>query len=220
MPHVFRVFACFLVAACVLLPASALDVPLSDEAVREAYFLGQRHDGSYLFLMGNYIKRLPAPKSGPHISSVTLLTPFIQLVANSDRLIGNYSAQQAALDHRGKEETVRIVVNILLTESYGRLIVAPQDSSSRSTSPLTPRPHDFWKDFQVQAFGGKHTLAPASFQGHADSNCGRRGPCIMYGATIILEFPAESFPSDSISVQVIPPEGDLVSVDFDLTRLR
>jgi hypothetical protein len=220
MHHIFRVFACFLVALSVSLPSAALDVPLSDEAVREAYFLGQRHDGSYPSLLGNYIKRLPGPKSGPHISSVTLLTPFIQLVANSDRLIGNYSAQQAALDHRGKEETVQVVVKILLTESYARLIVPPQDSSSRSTPPLTPRPHDFWKDFQVEVFGGKHTLAPASFQGHADSSCGRRGPCIMYGATVTLEFPADSFPSDSISVQVIPPEGGPVSVDFDLTRLR
>jgi hypothetical protein len=217
MRHAFRVFACLLTAACVFLPASALDVPLSDEAVREAYFLGQRHDASFL---NNYIKFLPAPKTGPYISSVTLITPFIKLAQLSDRHLGSYSAQQAALDHRGKEETVQIVVNILLTESYGRLIVAPQDSPSRSTSPLTPRPHDFWKDFQVQAFGGKHTLAPASFQGHADSNCGRRGPCIMYGATITLEFPAESFPSDSISVQVIPPEGDPISVDFDLIRLR
>jgi hypothetical protein len=112
MRHLFRVFASFLVALCVTLPASPLDTPLSDEAVREAYFLGQRHDGSYPSLMGNYIKRPPAPKSGPHISSITLLTPFIQLVANSDRFIGNFSAQQAALDHRGQAEFVRIIVEI------------------------------------------------------------------------------------------------------------
>ena len=50
MRHLFRVFASFLVALCVTLPASAsaLDTPLSDEAVREAYFLGQGHDASFL----------------------------------------------------------------------------------------------------------------------------------------------------------------------------
>src|SRR5947207_1287097 len=53
MRRLFRVFASFLVALCVTLPAFALDAPLSDEAVREAYFLGQRHDASFL---GNYIK--------------------------------------------------------------------------------------------------------------------------------------------------------------------
>jgi hypothetical protein len=35
-----------------------------------------------------------------------------------------------------------------------------------------------------------------------------------------LEFPAVAFTSDFVTVQVIPPEGDPVSVDFDLTRLR
>jgi len=68
MRHLFRVFASFLVALCVTVPASALDTPLSDEAVREAYFLGQRHDASFLT---SYIKFLPMPKTGPHISSVT-----------------------------------------------------------------------------------------------------------------------------------------------------
>src|SRR5216684_2941185 len=115
MRYLFRLFTSFLVALCVTLPVSAINTPLSDEAVREAYFLGQRHDGSYPSLMGNYIKRPPAPKSGPHIFSITFLTPFIQLVANSDRFIGNYSAQQAALDHRGQAEFVRIIVEIKLT---------------------------------------------------------------------------------------------------------
>jgi len=49
---------------------------------------------------------------------------------------------------------------------------------------------------------------------------GRHGSCIMTGATLELDFPAEAFTSDSATVQVIPPEGDPVSVDFNLTRLR
>src|SRR5260370_39141465 len=109
MPHLFPFSPGSLFPVCVTLPASAINTPLSDEAVREAYFLGQRHDGSYPSLMGNYIKRPPAPKSGPHIFSITFLTPFIQLVANSDRFIGNSSAQQARLDHRGQAEFVRII---------------------------------------------------------------------------------------------------------------
>jgi archaellin len=35
-----------------------------------------------------------------------------------------------------------------------------------------------------------------------------------------LEFPAGAFTSDFVTVQVIPPEGAPISVDFDLTRLR
>src|ERR1700716_1674227 len=101
MRHLFRVFTSFLVALCVTLPASPIDTPLSDEAVREAYFLGQRHDASFLT---NYIRFLPAPKTGPHTSSVTFLTPFVKLAQLSDRHLGSYSAQQARLDHLGQEE--------------------------------------------------------------------------------------------------------------------
>ena len=48
MRHLSRFFSCLLMVFCVSLPASPLDTPLSDEAVRDAYFLGQRHDASFL----------------------------------------------------------------------------------------------------------------------------------------------------------------------------
>jgi hypothetical protein len=207
--------AAFLVTA----PAFAFDSSLSDQAVREAYFLGQRHDASFL---GKYIKLLPSPKIGPHISSVTFLTPFAQLAQLSDRHLGSYSAQQAQLDHRGREEFVKITVEIYLTNSYGALIANPTSLLSRSSSALIPRPYDFWKDFQVQVFSGNQTLTPSSSRGNPHYTCGRgrRGPCTLRGATLEFEFPADVFTSDSVTVQVIPPEGDSVSVDFDLTRLR
>src|SRR5216684_5476945 len=98
----FRPIVSVLTAALLLTPSSfAFDSPLSDQAVREAYFLGQRHDASFL---SKYIKFLPTPKTGPHISSVTFLTPFAQLAQLSEHRIGSYSAQQARLDHLGQEE--------------------------------------------------------------------------------------------------------------------
>jgi len=216
MRHLFRVFASFLVALCVTLPASALDTPLSDEAVREAYFLGQRHDASFLT---SYIKFLPMPKTGPHISSVTFLTPFAQLTQFSSKYVGNYSAQQARLDHRGQNESVKITVEIYLTNSYGALIANPVASPPRS-SALIPRPNDFWKDFRIQVYNGRQVLSPSDSGARPLYRCGRYGPCRPRGAAVDLEFPAVAFTSDFVTVQVIPPEGDPVSVDFDLTRLR
>jgi hypothetical protein len=217
MRHAFRVFASFLVAICVTLPASAFDVSLSDEAVREAYFLGQRHDASFL---SNYIKFLPLPRTGPHISSVTFLTPFAQFAQFSSNYVGNYSAQQARLDHLGQKEIVEITVEIQLTLSYGAFISSPSSSRSSSPSVLTPRSSEFWKDFHVQIYDGDQPLSPSDFHGHANYSCGRRGPCVMTGATLKLEFPADAFTSDATTVHIDPPEGDPVSVDFDLIRLR
>jgi hypothetical protein len=217
MRHLFRVFARFLVVLCVALTASAFDNPLSDEAVREAYFLGQRHDASFLT---NYIKFLPLPKTGPHISSVTFLTPFAQLTQSSSNYVGNYSAQQALLDHRGQNESVKITVEIRLTPSYGAFISSPLSSRSSSPPDFTPRSSLFWKDFHVQIYDGDQSLSPADFDGHANHSCGRRGPCVMTGATLKFEFPADAFTLDSATIHIDPPEGDPVSVEFDLTRLR
>jgi len=220
MRHVIRLITCLLLVLCVSPPACPFYSPLSDEAIREAYFLGQRHDGTFPSILGKYIKNLPPPKSGPYISSITLLTPFIQLVEYSDGYIGNYSAQKALHDHRGQEEFVLIFVEIQLTDSYGRLVAPPPNWRSRSPEAWVPRPSDFWRDFQVQIYDAGKPLTPYDFHGHSTYSCGRRGPCILTGATLEFDFRAESFTSDSAAVQVIPPEGDPASVEFDLTRLR
>ncbi len=220
MRHVTRLITCLLLVLCVSLPASPFYTPLSDQAIREAYFLGQRHDGTYPSILGKYIKNLPPPKSGPYISSVTFLTPFIQPVEYSDGYIGNYSAQKALRDHRGQEEFVLIFVEIQLTDSYGRLIPPPPNWLSRSPQALVPRPSDFWRDFQVQIYDAGKLLTPYDFHGRSTYNCGRRGPCTITGATLEFDFRAEAFTSDSAAIQVIPPEGDPVCVDFDLDHLR
>ena len=65
------------------------------------------------------------------------------------------------------------------------------------------------------------SFKPASFQGKAESACGRRGgSCILTGALIEIELSAESFNADSATILVAPPEGDPVSVEFDITSLR
>src|SRR3989441_3116714 len=141
--------ACLLAALLVCPPAFAFDTPLSDQAVREAYFLGQRRDESFSAFLNKYTKFLPPPKTGPHIYSVTFFTPFALLVQESSQHTSGYSAQQAALDHRDQPEFVRIVVQIQLTDSYGAYIIRPTSSRSGSSAGFVPRPYDFWKDFDV-----------------------------------------------------------------------
>jgi hypothetical protein len=221
MPSLARPVIAILTAALLLSPSSfAFDTPLSDQAVREAYFLGQRHDGTFPSLLGKYIKFLPPPKFGPYISSITFLTPFAQLVQLSDRHAGSYSAQQARLDHLGQEEFVQIFVEIQLTPSYAAFIASPTSSRSGSPSALIPRPNDFWRDFQVQIYDGDQPLYPSASHGHANYNCAHDSPCFLAGATLQFDFPAEAFTSDSATIEVLPPEGDPVSVDFYLYSLR
>jgi hypothetical protein len=158
-----------IVAALAMLaqPVFAFQSPLSDESIREAYFLGQRHDGSFEQLVEKSTRRFPAPKNGPYISSVMFVTPFVSAAQLSNNRIANYSAQQAELDHReAGKEIVKITIEIQLTESYGQFI-APVRANSRSGSAptLLPRPDDFWRDFQVQIFDGDQALLTPSITG-------------------------------------------------------
>src|ERR1700692_3931484 len=186
-----------IVAALALLaqPIFAFQSPLSDESVREAYFLGQRHDGSLEGLIEKSTRHFPAPKTGPYISSVMFVTPFVGAAQLSNSYIGNYSAQQAELDHRGAgKEIVKITVEIQLTESYGQFIALAQPNSrSGSASVLIPRPDDFWRDFQGQIFDGEQILTNPVYYGHPNYSCGDYGACVLTGATVTFEFLAETF---------------------------
>jgi len=198
----------------------AFDTPLSDQAVREAYFLGQRRDETMATLLNKYTKLLQAPKTGPYISSVTFFTPFALLVQQSSQHTSGYSAQQAALDHRDQGEFVRIIVQIQLTASYAAFIIRPTGSRSGSPTGFVPRPYDFWKDFDVQVSSDDKKLRPFSSSGQPNVLCSDEGGCELTGATLQFDFYAEDFASGSAIIDVDPPEGDPVSVDFDLDHLR
>src|SRR2546430_1872725 len=69
MPPALRSSLALLTSALLLCtPAIAFNTPLSDQAVREAYFLGQRRDESMMAFLNKYTKALPPPKPDPYIS--------------------------------------------------------------------------------------------------------------------------------------------------------
>jgi len=206
-------------ALLLALPALAFNFPLSDEAIREAYFLGQRRDQSMTEFLARYKRTLPVPDSGPQIASIEFLTPFASLILVSSQRI-NYSAQQAALDHRTQEDHVAITIHVQLTKSYGAFVAAPTGPRSGSPTGYTLRSPDFWKDIDVQVVMNDKTLEPTHFTGEPNYLCGDEGGCVLIGATLHLELPAKAFTSDSATVQIAPPEGPDVSVGFDLAALR
>ncbi len=77
MPCCIRyLVALSLVATLSAPPSFAYQAVLSDQAVREAYFLGQRHDESLSQFLDKYAQHLLAPKSGPYISSISFSDPI------------------------------------------------------------------------------------------------------------------------------------------------
>jgi hypothetical protein len=203
------------------LPSPAFDTPLSDTAVRQAYFMGQRHDESLVAFLDSYTRYLPPPKTGPYIASVAFLTPYALLTEYSSSQAYGYSAQQAEIDHRHQVETVKIVVVIQLTDTYPAVMRNPLGRTSGSPTDYVPRPTDFWRDFQIQVINEDpdKPLPDFSYSGEPNYICGDGG-CTLVGATVQLEFLADAFSRDSATVRIDPPEGDAVSVDFDLSSIR
>jgi hypothetical protein len=202
-------------------PSEAIDTPLSDTAVREAYFLGQRHDETFALFLDKYTFHLPQPEKGPYVESITLLTPFAMMVEYSSKQL-NYSAQQAQIDHKKMPEIVRVEVQIVMTESYGPYLMRPTGSRSGSPFGIELRPANFWQDFRVRLFQEDQLLKPLDSSGHPIYRCDDYGGCILSGAVIQFIYPAESFTGKSAIAQIDLPEGqgDPISVEFDLTALR
>jgi hypothetical protein len=216
-----RCASCFFAAVLVFpAPSAAFDTPLSDTAIREAYFMGQRRDESMARFLDKYVKHLQPLKSGPYVSSITLLSPYAQVIVETSQHLSGYSAQQAQIDHRDRKETVRAIIEIQLTETYPAFIPDPGRNGPSSAGNLVLRPFDFWRDFQIEFLDREKELRPFSSSGRPNYLCSDESGCILAGATLEFEFLASAFPTDSATVRIDPPEGDSLALDFDLASLR
>jgi hypothetical protein len=214
MRQVFRVLASLLMALCVALPASPFQTPLSDESVREAYFLGQRHDEKISFFFETYRRHLPAPKSGPNVFMVELLTPFAEMVGASMKHSTGYSAQQAQLDYRTRGDSMRLGVHVAYTPTYGPGFPYSPNNVPGKTGT--------WKDFQVRLSQKENTIEPRnlSYQGTRLSSGGKGGGSRPTGFIIWMVYDAAQFTSDDAEVEIDTPDGQHVTATFDLIRLR
>jgi hypothetical protein len=140
------------VLAAVLLVASssfAFDTPLSQESVRQAYFLGQRNDETTASFFTPYVRTLPAPDKGPYIAEVEVYTPYVQIIEASRRRSMGYSAQQAEKDYRHRHDKIFVRVRIDFTDSYGSLELYRSAKADREQSRTDQPLPDFYRDFRV-----------------------------------------------------------------------
>lgn len=86
----------------------------------------------------------------------------------------------------------------------------------------------FSADFQIQLVSNGKVLTPISFTGIPNYFCGGSQPltiaagefCCLTGATVQMEFLADTLTSDSATVQIAPPGSDPILVNFELYAMR
>ena len=217
-----RFLASFFAAAVLLAPSSfAIDMPLSDEAIREAYFLGQRNNEVTQQFLEKYRQHFPAPESGPWISTVELFTPYAEAVELSRQRTMGYSAQDATQDYHKLGDTLRVTIIIDFTPTYGELIENDAKSRSDATKGYAFRSRDFWRDFSYRLFDGDTEIAPLDLDGHANYVSSYPGGSNMTGATIVMTFDATKIQNLSdVAVVVDTPDGQQVVAPYDLASLR
>jgi hypothetical protein len=149
MPSHLRFAIAFGTAALLLCqPLFAFQTPLSDEAIRDAYFLGQRNDQTTASVFARYFRALPAPQSGPYIAEVELYTPYVQVLEASRRRSMGYSVQQAQQSYRHHRDKLYVRVRIDFTDTYGTLELYRSAKGDEEQSGKAPIP-DFYRDFRL-----------------------------------------------------------------------
>jgi hypothetical protein len=237
-------FASLAVAFFLIPPALAFDAPLSPEAVRDAYFLGQHNDQSILSFFSQYVKTLPAPDKGPYIAEVEFYTPYTQIVEASRRRSGSYSVQQAEQDYRHHDDKLYVRVRIDFTDTYGLELYRSAKADKQLSGEDQPLP-DFYRDFRV----GLSQRAPTSHEKQwieplriilqpSYIQTSSHYPfvpedlsLVSFGAPndVASAYAANgyAYPTGWLiwliydaAVEVITTDGQHVSVPFDLSRLR
>ena len=187
------------------LASPAYERPLSSESIREAYFFGRRRDEKLAAFLTQYVKRLPPPKTGPYVAEVEVRTPYQQAVSRARVAPEGYSAQQAEADYRSRRELVFVRVRINVPPAY-----IPATGTGGDL-----RPSEFWRDFSIQLVQAERALEPTKVNGR--SLYSRRS---LIGAEVDLEFDAAQVDSAPARVQVSTPDGQHVTVEFELEKIR
>jgi hypothetical protein len=159
------------VALLIAQPALSFQSPLSEESVREAYFLGQRNDQTTIAFFNPYVRTFDRPQTGAVISEVEFYTPFVQLVELSSRR-NNYSAQQASLDYRSGTDTLFVRVRIEFTPTYGTAQYLANLYQNSERPAVAPRRADFAQDFRITVLQGDRRIEPLSVECHLTNTTG------------------------------------------------
>ncbi len=186
--------------------ASAYEWPLSPESVREAYFLGRRNDDKTREFLARCVKRLPLPKSGPHVSEIEIGTPYKQVVLRARQAL-NYSAQQAEQEYRQRPPVFLVRVQINVTPTY-------------RPNLLVARPDEFWRGFQTRLVQ-KEAIAPKGISGRLLYSYPSYGQSAwVRGAEMFVEFDVTQISSAPVRIEVLTPDGQTAQAEFDLRDLR
>ncbi|MFZ0583120.1 MAG: hypothetical protein WAN72_25100 [Candidatus Acidiferrales bacterium] len=200
-------------ALLMALPALAYQYPLSSTDIRSAYLLGSRNDFVTTDFLAQYKHELPMPQSGPHVATISVETPYTQVIALG-KIALNPDVQQAEQDFAEKKFPFILRVGVDLTDTY------PGPPPWDPTAPGLPLP-DFQRDFEIQLVQHDKVIESESTQVYLLTSDAVANIYQISGAIIELRFDVDKIdPYDEATVRVHTPDDQDVETTFDLGHLR
>jgi hypothetical protein len=206
-------FGTFVIVLLITLPALAYQYPLSSSDIRNAYLLGYAKDLNTANFFAPYARQFPMPESGPHIATITLKTPYGQLVELGQSAL-NADVQGVEEEYASRKLPFLVQVGVDLTATY------PGASSSDTGAPGVPLP-DFHQDFPARLVQDGQEIAVQSTQVYLLYSDSAFNTYSVSGAIIEYRYDPEKIdPDDEVTFEVHTPDDQLVAATFDLGHLR
>ena len=188
--------------------AQAYYYPLHSEAIRDAYFLGERNNFQTTDCLLQYIHRFTGPQAGRYyVSQVDISTPYQQIVLRGQRDTPGDSALQAETDLQ--EHPLKLIARVQVEWN-----TAYSDRTSRQLVPP-----DLSHDVSIHVSQEREiTPLKTTHQGMYRSS-GKNGS-VFIGWLFELQFDPAKITSAPLRVSVKTPDGQVQEAEFDMAKIQ
>jgi hypothetical protein len=184
----------------------AFENPLSEESVREAYFLGRSTDSEKL---NRFLEQYVRHPKGTAVGPISLRTPYDLAVLRALQN-GNYNAQQAQIDYEAQRNLMAVSFSLYPHRPYPLPVMPTMGVGAAKNLEEV----DQWNGFRFEV--SQHGV----IQAKASTSRPIYDKNEIIGAEIVLEFEVRQFASDRTKIQIVTPEGEVVTAEFNLGKLK
>jgi len=187
--------------------AQSYHYPLHSEAIRDAYFLGERNNFQTTDCLLQYIQRFTGPQAGRYyISQIEISTPYQQIVLRGQRDTPGDSALQAETDLR--EHPLKLIARIQVEWN-----AAHPDGTSQLVPP------DLSHDVPIHVSQQQEIKPLKTSYREIYSNSGDGGSTFL-GWSFELQFDPAKITSAPLRISVKTPDGQVQEAEFDMAKIQ
>jgi hypothetical protein len=188
--------------------AQTYHYPLHSEAIRDAYFLGERNNFQTTDCLLQYIHRFTRPQAGRYyISQVDISTPYQQIVLRGQRDTPGDSEVQTETDLQAQPEKFVVEVQVELNGAY-----ADQVRSSVVSPP------DFSHLVSIRVAQESDITPLTTTRRAVYTSMGRTS--VFVGWLLKLQFDPAKVTSAPLRISVKTPDGQVEEAKFDMAKIQ